>query len=213
MLVLRCFVLAAFLSLAYVAVPSVGHAQQAGAKLPRLSRTGHVYLFRGLWDVFSIGMDELAYKIRYNGMESTVHQHTAYRTVAAQAAQKYRSSRRKEPIFIVGHSLGADAAIGMATELAQQRIPVTMLITYDAYAPGVVPTNVRHLINFHQYESEASPGARLQTASGFRGRVENVNVVQKYSSEAVTVDHFNIDSFPRIHNDTMRSIFRRSRRK
>jgi len=65
MLVLRCFVLAAFLgSLAYVAVPSVAQAQQAGAKLPRLSRTGHVYLFRGLWDVFSIGMDELAYKIR-----------------------------------------------------------------------------------------------------------------------------------------------------
>ncbi len=176
---------------------------------PRVTRTGHVYLFRGFANVFSTGMNVLTEELRRNGIKADVYNHTGYAAIAAQAAKEYAASKGREPIFIVGHSLGGDAAISMAALLEQQKVPVTLLVIYDAYAPPVVPTNVRRVINYNQYAVQDSPGAKLRTAPGFKGKSEDINVAEKTAG----IDHFNIDKQKSLHDATVKAILAQTRRK
>ena len=40
--------------------------------------TGHVYLLRGLLNIFSLGMDDLAAKIQAKGISASVHYHSEW---------------------------------------------------------------------------------------------------------------------------------------
>lgn len=164
---------------------------------------GHVYLLRGFLGVFSTGMDELADKLQARGIEATVDQHSVVGIVAEQAIADYRASGGKEPIFIVGHSLGGDAAMTMARILGDQGIPVIKLIIYDSYAPGVIPANVRHAVNYYQYDSDSTRG-KITLAPGFHGRYDKINVATRYKT--ASIDHMNIDSFATLHDQTIRLI-------
>jgi hypothetical protein len=53
----------------------------------------HVYLLRGLMNIFSLGMDTLAEKIQRHGIYATVHNHTEWETLAEQAAAAYRAGK------------------------------------------------------------------------------------------------------------------------
>ena len=80
----------------------------------------HVYLLRGLMNIFSLGMDTLAEKIQRHGIYATVHNHTEWETLAEQAAAAYRAGK-EGPIIIVGHSLGADAVMQMSAYGSERR--------------------------------------------------------------------------------------------
>jgi hypothetical protein len=82
----------------------------------------HVYLLRGLMNIFSLGMDTLAEKIQRHGIYATVHNHTEWETLAEQAAAAYRAGK-EGPIIIVGHSLGADAVMQMSAYLGRKGVP------------------------------------------------------------------------------------------
>lgn len=207
----RNFAVAVVVSLlvaAGLAIPV--HAQTSTAQTTKITRTGHVYLFRGFMNVFSTGMNDLTNELRRNGIKADVYNHAGYEAVARKAINEYRAGRGREPVFIVGHSLGADAAIAMAGLLEQAKVPVALLVTYDPYAPPVVPSNVRQLINYNQYSNQKSPGAVLKQAEGFRGEVANIDVATDLPQ---AVDHFNIDKQKSLHETTMKAIFAKSRRK
>jgi thioesterase domain-containing protein len=188
-----------------IASVSASRAEQS----TRITRTGHVYLFRGFANVFSTGMNVLTENLRRNGIKADVYNHSGYQSVAQMALKEYKATKGREPIFIVGHSLGGDAAIAMSAVLQKYGVPVTVLVIYDAYAPRIVPSNVRHVINYHQYEAEDSAGAKLRTEPGFKGKAENINVAGK----SETVDHFNIDKQKSLHEATIKAILARTRRK
>ena len=46
----------------------------------------HVYLFRGLADIFSTGMDTLTEELKKNGVYATSYSHTEWKAVADRAA-------------------------------------------------------------------------------------------------------------------------------
>jgi hypothetical protein len=46
----------------------------------------HAYLFRGLADVFSAGMDTLAAELNKQGVYATSHSHTDWKTIADSTA-------------------------------------------------------------------------------------------------------------------------------
>lgn len=194
---------------AVMALVFAAAAAPAAHAQTKVTRTGHVYLFREFMNVFSTGMNVLTDELRRNGIKADVYNHTAYQGVAAQAVAEYRASKGREPVFIVGHSLGADAAISMAAVLEKANVPVTLLVTYDAYAPPIVPSNVRQVINYNQYAAQDSAAAKLRMAPGFKGRVDNVNVAEKVAA----VDHFNIDKLESLHQATIKAILARTRRK
>jgi len=92
-------------------------APRAAAKdAPVTARLAHVYLMRGLMNVFSLGMDELAVMIAQHGIETSVHNHAEAEEVVSQIAARYRAGDRG-PLILIGHSLGADAVMMMAQSL------------------------------------------------------------------------------------------------
>ncbi len=147
----------------------------------------HVYLFRGLLNVFSLGMDELADKIRATGIAATVYNHTEWEEIAAQIAAKYKNGNHS-PIILIGHSLGADAVMFMAASLGRQGIPVALVVPFDGTQTLVASSNVARVLNLTQRDY-----AYARRGSGFHGELKNLDV----SGEGV--DHLNIDKSPRLH--------------
>ena len=48
----------------------------------------HVYLMRGLLNIFSLGMDQLAAQIARNGIDASVYNHSVEETVVGTIVQK-----------------------------------------------------------------------------------------------------------------------------
>jgi len=85
----------------------------------------HVYLLRGFANVFSLGMDQIAAKLKQHGIHTTVDNYLAWPTLAEQAAAEYKGGQTRT-IVLVGHSSGATAVTEMAARLSQLGVPVTL---------------------------------------------------------------------------------------
>jgi len=153
---------------------------------------GRAYLFYGLIPAIDWGMDELAQRINRSGIAAGNYSHASWRSVADQAISDYR--RDPKPIAVVGHSIGGDSAVQFAQALGAARVPVSLLITYDATraADGSVPANVHRYINLYQ-SSNILGGGDLAPGSGFHGHYASYNL--KDRSEII---HVNLDKFSRI---------------
>ena len=90
----------------------------------------HVYLMRGLMNVFSLGMDQLAVLIARHGIEAGVHNHAEAEAVVSEIAARYGAGDRG-PIILIGHSLGADAVMMMAQSLDRVARPVALVVPFD----------------------------------------------------------------------------------
>ncbi|HEX3502529.1 MAG TPA: hypothetical protein VHU22_03955 [Xanthobacteraceae bacterium] len=148
----------------------------------------HVYLLRGLFNVFSLGMDTLAEELSKRGVDTSVNNYADWQTLADHAAAKYKAGS-EGPIILIGHSLGADAVVDMAAYLGRRDVPVALVIPFDGTHTLVAPANVARLVNLTQRNyAYARPGP------GFKGSLANVDV----SSDA-NIDHINIDKAARTH--------------
>jgi pimeloyl-ACP methyl ester carboxylesterase len=80
-------------------------------------------------------MDALARKLEAAGIAASVHEQGSFLrpyggvdTIAAAAAAAARGGKR--PI-LVGHSMGADAALKVAVKLSGERIAVPLVVCFD----------------------------------------------------------------------------------
>jgi hypothetical protein len=184
---IRRFAIVSFLSLLTV----IGFGATPSTAQPR----AHVYLLRGLLNIFSLGMDTLAEKIQRHGIYATVHNHTEWEALADQAAAAYRAGK-EGPIIIVGHSLGADAVMQMSTYLGRKGVPVALAVPFDARGSYATSSNVGRLLNLtHAGYGYMSRGA------GFHGSLSNVDV-----SSDRNIDHLNIDKSARLHAQVLAAI-------
>ena len=159
---------------------------------------GHVYLLRGLANVFSFGMDDLAEKLNARGITATVHEYGVWPQLADQAAAESRANRNA-PIIVVGHSLGADAAIEMAERLTALGTPPRLVVTFDPVGVTVIGKAAGRYVNY--YQSTNGYGKRLSTGPGFKGRLDNRNL-----DAAGAIDHFNIEKSPRLHAEVISAV-------
>ena len=148
----------------------------------------HVYLFRGLADVYSLGMNTLAAELNARGVNATAHSHTDWQPIADRAAAAYKAGK-EGPIILVGHSLGADAVMEMADYLGDKGVPVALVVPFDGTQSFPVPGNVGRVINFTQRDY-----AYMRPGPGFRGSLSNVDL-----SADRTISHTTIDKSPRLH--------------
>ncbi|MFG1360393.1 thioesterase domain-containing protein [Xanthobacter pseudotagetidis] len=160
--------------------------------------TGHVYLLRGLANVFSLGMDDLAEKLNARGITATVHEYGAWPQLADQAAAASRANRNA-PIIIVGHSLGADAAIEMAQRLTALGVAPRLVVTFDPVGVTSIGPSGGRFVNY--YQSNNGYGKRLATGPGFKGRLDNRNL-----DASGSIDHFNIEKSPRLHSEVIAAV-------
>jgi pimeloyl-ACP methyl ester carboxylesterase len=161
---------------------------------------GHVYLLRGLFNVFSIGMDVLAHKLQERGVSTSVHAYIEFEALAAQAASLHQSG--KGPIIIVGHSYGADAAASMAARMKARGTPVALLVLFGPTFHLPIPSNVSQVVNYYQSQSRDSLWhGQAVKGPGFLGSIVNVNLDKDPS-----VTHFNIEKIDRLHAETIDRI-------
>jgi len=164
------------------------------------SSHAHVYLMRGLLNIFSLGMDQLAAQIARRGIEASVHNHTEADRIASEIAARYRAGDHG-PIILIGHSLGADAVMQMAQALNREAIPVALVIPFDGTGSYAAPKNVACVLNLTQREY-----AYMHSGAGFHGKLSNVNV-----SGSAGIDHFTIDKSPRLQAQALHSVLQAAR--
>jgi hypothetical protein len=155
----------------------------------------HVYLMRGLLNIFSLGMDQLAAQIARNGIDASVYNHSVAETVVGAILQKYRAGDRG-PYILVGHSLGADAVMLMAQQLNAQGVPVALVVPFDGTESYAAPANVGCVVNLTQRKY-----AYVQAGLGFHGKLSNVDV-----SSDTTIGHVTIDKSPRLQAMALKEI-------
>jgi pimeloyl-ACP methyl ester carboxylesterase len=160
----------------------------------------HVYLMRGLLNIFSLGMDQLAAQIARNGVDASVYNHSVEESAVGAIVQKYRAGDHG-PYILVGHSLGADAVMVMAQQLNAQNVPVALVVPFDGTESYAAPGNVNCVVNLTQRKY-----AYVQAGPGFHGKLSNVDV-----SSDTTIDHVTIDKSPRLQAMALKEILQAAR--
>jgi hypothetical protein len=148
----------------------------------------HVYLLRGLMNIFSLGMDTLQQELTRRGVYATVDNYASWQSLANQAAADYKAGK-EGPIIIVGHSLGADAAIEMGNYLGARGVPVALVVPFDGTQALRAGPGVARVLNLTQRDY-----AYATRGPGFRGSLVNLDV-----SSDPNIGHLNIDKSPRLH--------------
>lgn len=163
-------------------------------RAPAQTSQAHVYLLRGLLNIFSLGMDDLAQKIERRGIRATVHNHSEWESLADQIAAGYKAGN-KGAIILVGHSLGADAVMFMGEYLGRKGVPVALIVPFDGTGSFAASSNVQRVMNLTQRDY-----AYMKRGAGFRGELSNIDVSnQGYG-------HIDIDKSDRLHNMVINRI-------
>jgi fermentation-respiration switch protein FrsA (DUF1100 family) len=183
----------AFLLLAGCSSAVIDSVAPAAQRAPAGSVPGHVYLLRGLvGEVFSTGFYDLAERIRERGVNATVHSMYAPGNLAAEIVAKHPTA--PAPVVLIGHSSGADAAIAVARSLRAARIPVALMFGFDPTPiAGPIPDNVALFINLYQ-KTNLIGGGEARGATGFRGRIVNVDLRERRE-----IIHITLDKSPVLH--------------
>lgn len=169
-----------------------------GGRAASAAMHSEVWLLRGFADVFSAGLDEMGAELARRGVEARVRSHNVWPDIARKIAGDHKDFG-PSPIVLVGHSLGANAAIKVAERLGRQGIPVTSLISLAATDPDPLPGNVHRAVNY--YFSKGGWGLPLVGGPDFQGRLSN----RDYSGMS-EIGHFNIDKQRSIQNEVLQLV-------
>jgi hypothetical protein len=181
-------------------VPTLAQSAARLADRETVVSRPHVYLMRGLLNIFSLGMDQLAVQIERHGIDASVYNHTLYQAVDSEIVAKYRAGDHG-PYILVGHSLGADAVMTMAQELNGYGVPVALVVPFDGTGSYLAARNVACVLNLTQRVY-----AYMRPGPGFHGNLRNVDV-----SSDTSIDHFTIDKTPRLQAVALSSVLQAAR--
>jgi hypothetical protein len=134
--------------------------------------TTHVYLLRGVLNIFSLGLDTIGARLQAQGIPVTVANFVSWSSLADEAATEYRAGRIKT-IVLVGHSSGATALPDMIAKLNQLGVPVKLAIGLDSVFKTRLSTGAERYINIYIGDG---PGEPVRAAAGLRGKLDNVDV-------------------------------------
>jgi len=155
-----------------------------------------VYLLRGLTNVLSPGIDRLNEELQQRNIDVTIANHMFADSLVNEAIEGCRSGRISS-IVLVGHSLGASAAVSMAEQFQRAGLHVALIVTMDPVTKIVVPNNVHMLRNYY-----LSSGVGTVVARGgqFRGKLENVDMGKS------DYGHVSLTNAPVVQNQAMHDI-------
>jgi hypothetical protein len=163
-----------------VLVLSIGTPVEAAAP----ASGAHVYLLRGVLNIFSLGLDDIAAKLQAQGIPVTIINYLGWASLADEAAADYKSGRVRT-IILVGHSSGATVLPDMVARLDQLGAPVKLAIGLDSVFRTSLQGRVGRYINFYIANGNGEP---VKPTSHLHGKLENVNV-----QNVPGVGHLNIE--------------------
>ena len=163
-----------------------------------VTRTGEIYMMRGLANVFSRGIDEMARELRSRGYDASNFSYTEWRPIAEDIIRRNASRKVSYPVVIVGHSLGGNESSKFANRLAAGGVNVSLIVTFDPVETGKVGSGIGRVVNYY-LPKEADN--RIVPVDGFNGKINNVDVT---SDPAIT--HTNVDKHRPFQTATYNSI-------
>ena len=165
---------------------------------PPAEAAGHkkVYLLRGLTNVLSPGIDQLNEDLQRRNIDVTIANH-AFSDALAQEAVEDCKSGKISSIVLVGHSLGASAAVSMAEQLRQAGLHVALIVTIDPVTKIVVPDNVRIERNYYL---SSGVGVAAERGGHFHGTLQNVDMGK------TDYGHVSLTMAPVVQNQAMHDI-------
>jgi hypothetical protein len=162
----------------------------------------HVYLLRGVLNVFSLGLDDIAAKLQAQGIPVTITNYLGWAAVADEAAAEYRSGRIKT-IILVGHSSGATVLPNVVERLNRSGTPVRLAIGLDSVFRTSLSGRVGRYVNYYIGNGNGEPVARTKQ---LQGTLENVNVQNVPGVGHVTIEKNEIMQ-RRVINDIDSVVF------
>lgn len=184
-------------------------AFDAGAQTRRMApavqaQEAQIYLIRGLFGVFSSGMDQLARDFQKQGYSDvSLWSWTDVETIVHDIVSGQHRGDESH-IVLIGHSLGANAVVQVADRLGQAGIDVDLAVTFDITEELVVPLNVGAFINFYQNNGFGRPA---RAAEGFKGQFSNIDLTGDPG-----LNHDNIDSDPQSQAFVLQRVYDRTHR-
>ena len=171
-----------------------------GTRAPAVTTDqAQIYLIRGLFGVFSTGMDQMAAQFKAQGYSNvTLWSWTDVDTIAADIISGHENGDTAH-VILIGHSLGSDAVVQVADKLNANAIPVDLAVTFDITEGLRVPLNVARFINFYQDNGFGRPAVE---PDGFTGEFSNINL-----SSQTQLDHGNIDNAPQLQAFVMDRVY------
>jgi len=183
----------------------------AAAAAAKNSDAPNVYLFRGFMGVFSLGMDQLNAKLQQKGVKTKLLGHTgwsrAMEEILAEAKQPGRGKgKNRYPIVLVGHSLGANAALMLAYRLGEQGVPVNLVLTVDPTVSRPLTPTVRRYLNIFQENNGL--GVALDGKGISPKRLENYNTWDHAKLTGAEVTHFSLDKNALVQQQMLDAIMK-----
>jgi len=149
-----------------------------------------IYLIRGLFGVFSSGMDEMAAQFKAQGYSNvSLWSWTDVEQIAHDIIAGHNAGDNAH-VVLIGHSLGSNAVVQVADRLANAGIPVDLAVTFDITENLVVPLNVHAFFNFYQNNGFGRPAVK---PADFTGEFSNIDL-----SNQTQLGHGNIDNAPQL---------------
>jgi len=165
----------------------------------QVTRSGEVYLMRGLADVFSRGIDAMADDMRAKGLDASNFSYKYWEPVAADIIARAKKGEVSYPVIIMGHSLGGNESSKFANRLAKNGVKVSLVVTFDPVETGRVGANIDEVINY--YLPMQKTDNRIFAAAGFAGQLNNVDVT---ADDSIT--HTNVEKNAAFQAASMNKI-------
>ncbi len=162
-----------------------------------VTRTGEVILLRGLANIFSRGMDVIHQRLVAKGVDARVYNHASWEDLARDLVARAKRKQVSYPIIIMGHSLGANQAVVMASYLGARGVPVEFVVAFDPTVATVAGKNVRRVVNYYLPNGEN----RVRRGSGFKGKLSNVNV-----TNMTDVTHMNVEKNATLQSRSIKTV-------
>ena len=169
-----------------------------------ITRTGEVILLRGLANIFSRGMDVIHEKLVAKGVDARVYNHASWEDLARDLIARAKRKQVSYPIIIMGHSLGANQAVVLASYLGARGVPVEFVVAFDPTVATVAGKNVRRVVNYYLPNGEN----RVRKGSGFKGKLSNVNVTNMND-----VTHMNVEKNPTLQSRSIKTVMSLTKKK
>lgn len=183
------------------------------AQESRFIRKGHVYCILGWLGIWSRGMDVITQRANSElGVHAVSLGNPEWIKLADFVRIECKAGRWSGPLVLVGHSIGADDQVRVATELNAANVPVDLVILLDPTIPPVIPPNVKHCVNIFKSQPvvDYAPifrGIKVRAADPTRTLVENIDLrTTKVGFDTRVINHFNIAKIEGVQDMVLAAI-------
>lgn len=154
-----------------------------------------VYFFRGGFDIFSTGMNQMANDLKAKKIRASSQSFMSWQSIANDIVKRSKEKKVSYPIIVLGHSFGADAVTEFANFLGQNGISTELVIAFDPTGQRTLTKGAKKVINYRS--SHIGPFVK---GPGFRGTLTHVDV-SKYGA-----NHFTIEQVKEVQALAMKEV-------